>query len=441
MKILRNSSVLQSHLSSIVSKLRSSTTLIVSSAPAAHRAKDAGPQKIDQELKRLHSGIENQISQCKFVVSMQFNLKTISYGSSTLSAAYPTENDLDAALELMKRTGAINVIGVGSGPAMDLAKASYYKNCEVTDVSDGDESHLILNPGTLGATLTAASKDCLTLSQKEEALLPYYSRPRQTNATTILLDEKMISVPTWCSSNDTLQLRSHRGHNATITDAALAGLVIALDAAKAFGDISSDEVEVQEQFRRLLVDCVRNSLDCINTMNEYGMDDPNGRNVAIEASKKHAIGSMLNAGQLLSFGRDNSLPRRNISVAMSSSLLPKYFPFGNWISFTASLLPGVCRAIAESDGADDNALLSSIAGMITGGNQKQNSLSSLVEWADEISHTNESSIIVPSLSALAEGAPDPNELLTHVEDNGAFLNCEDADSSYIETLLIASLNR
>jgi hypothetical protein len=28
-----------------------------------------------------------------------------------------------------------------------------------------------------------------------------------------------------------------------------------------------------------------------------------------------------------------------------------------------------------------------------------------------------------------------------VEDNGAFLNCADADSTYIESLLFSSLNR
>jgi hypothetical protein len=441
MKILRKSSALQSHLSSITSKLRPSTTLIISSAPAPPKEDNAGPRKTDQELQLFHTGIENQIGQCQFATSMQFNLKTISYGNKTLSGAYPTKNNIDAALELMRRTGATNVIGVGTGPVMDLAKACYYKNREEFDSLGHDQAQLILNPGTLGATLAAASKECLMLCPEEEALLPYYSTHTAIDATTIVLDDKVISVPSWCVSDNVTQLRSQRGNNATITDSALASIVIAIDAAHALGDVLSDEKEVEQRYRILLEECVASALDCIKIMDGVSMNDPAELKVAIQTGKEHAITSMLNAGQLLSFGNVASLPRRNVSLAMTSALLPTYFPFGNWLSFTASLLPGLCRAIEESDEADDNELLRGIAAKITASDESYDSLSRMVEWADRISSPNESSIVVPSLSSLAEGAPDPNELVMKVEDNGAFLNCADADSTYIESLLFSSLNR
>ena len=126
--------------------------------------------------------------------------------------------------------------------------------------------------------------------------------------------------------------------------------------------------------------------------------------------------------------------------SMTSALLPRYFPFGNWLSFTASLLPGLCGAIEESDEAGDNEYLDTILAKIAA-NLLDDSSISIDEWTNRINSPDEGSIIVPTLSSLADGAPDPNELVGKVEDNGAFLNCADADSSYIETLLMKSLNR
>lgn len=373
---------------------------------------------------------------------MQFNLNTVSYGNSTLSGAYPTKNNVDAALEMMRRTGATNVIGVGSGAAIDLAKACYYKSREEGDSSVHDGADLILNPSTLGAILSATSKDCLTLCSDEEALLPYYSTHADADATTVVVDDNAITVPSWVVSNDVSQLRNQRGNNATIIDSALASLVIALDAAHSLGAVLDDDSDMKSHYSALLHECITSSLICVNTMKEDGP-------ASIQSSQKHAINSMLNAGQLLSFGNGSNtgassvapLMRRNISLAMTSAILPQYFPHGNWTVFTASLLPGLCYAIEEqSDEAEDNALLRQAIASLTGNEESSVSFSHLTEWVDKITSDN-NGISIPSLSSLAEGAPDFSELVNHVEDNGAFLNCIDADSSFMETLLVTSLNR
>jgi hypothetical protein len=437
MKIFRKPSALQKYLSSSHSKLLPSTTLIVSSAKASTDKGISGPQKTDQELKLFHAGIENQIGKCQFFTSMQFNLKTISYGSNNLFGAYPTKTDLNSTLELMRRTGATNVIGVGTGAAMDLAKASFHKHCEEFNLTGRDSGKLILYPSTLGATLAAASKDCLTLCPEEEALLPHYS---SAAATEIVLDDEAITLPSWLLSNGTTELRDQKGNNATIIDSALASIVIALDAAHSLGDVTFDEQELEMRYKTLIDVSITNALDSIKIINDTPVNDTAGLKAAIQTSKEYAITAMLNAGQLLSFGNCPSLPRRNVSVAMTSALLPQYFPFGNWLSFTASLLPGLCRAIEESDEAGDNQYLETILAKIAA-NHVDDSSFSIVEWANRINSPDEGGIIVPTLSSLADGAPDPNELVAKVEDNGAFLNCADADSSYIETLLMTSLNR
>lgn len=437
MKVLRKASALQNYLSTHLSLLQSSKTLIVSSAPAPRE--ETGPQKTDQILRNFQSGLQTHIDQCQFFTSMQFNLQTISYGKNTLTAAYPTKNNVDEALELMKRTGATNVIGVGTGPAIDLAKACYYRSREEGLLSVCDNAKLILNPSTMGAILSASSRNCLMLCPHEEALLPCFSSDADYAATTIVLDDKSIAIPEWfVSKNDTAILRSQKGDVATIVDSVLACLVVSLDAAHSLGDILPLEETAEKYYSEILDECVTNALACIDSI-ETSLNDGDMQ-AAVRSSKEHAITSMLCAGQLLSFGQSTILPRRNVSVAMTSALLPKYFPRGNWSTFVSSLLPGLCHAINESESSKNNELLQKVASRIAQTEDSSDPFPNLIEWVEGVSYK-QRQIDIPCLSSLAEGAPDPNELVAKVEDNGAFINCYDADSSFLEILIGANLNR
>jgi len=144
MKIIRQASALQTYLSTNASKLRASKTLIVASAPPPPPDdNNLTPQKTDQKLKKFHSSFEQHIGQCHFFTGMQHNLQTVSYGYNghgkdnyTLAGAYPTPQNVDATVALMKRAGAIHVMGVGSGAAMDLAKAAYYRIMDNSESSN-----------------------------------------------------------------------------------------------------------------------------------------------------------------------------------------------------------------------------------------------------------------------------------------------------------------
>ena len=456
MKILQKTGgALQSHLSTNLSKLGTSTTIIISSAPAP--PKNDSPKRSDQNLKLFQKNLEQHIRQSHFYPSMQFNLKTISYGNNTLSAAYPTISDIDAAMELMQRTGARNIIGVGSGAAIDLAKACYYKNAQEDESygrnsnGDGDGAQLILNPSTLGSAMTATSRDCLYFCPDEDALIPFYSNNGNGDGadvnmnvnTTVVVDENAISIPNWLMSNNITGFRDPKGYNATIVDASLASLVIALDAAHSLGGDDLDDF-TKESFRQSLDQCITSAMICLNGISADA--DPSKLESLIEANKPHALSSVLNAGKLLSFGHGTSSMRRNVSLALTSSLLPEYFPHGNWTTFTASLLPGLCRAMEENPDvadAEDNDLLLDMVAKLTGRDKSITSFSHLTEWVEKISTDtgSEHSLVIPSLSSLAEGAPDANELVSKIEDNGAFLSCRDADSEYLESLLVSSLNR
>ena len=393
--------------------------------------------------------LEQHIGQSHFYPSMQFNLKTISYGNNTLAAAYPTKSDIDAAVDLMTRTGASNIIGVGSGAAIDLAKACHYKYLQDDDGRNPNGAQLILNPSTLGAALTATSRDCLYLCPEEEALIPIYSNTADLNldGTTVVVDDNAISIPNWVLSNNNnaMDLRDQKGNNATIADSALASLVIALDAAHSLGAHDELDDPTRDAFRQSLDECITSAVLCLNNIESSlsSNADSTQLEALIDANKQLALSSVLNAGKLLSFGQNSSLTRRNVSLALTSSLLPEYFPHGNWNTFTASLLPGLCHAIEENPdiaNAEENDFLLDMIAKITGQDKANVTFSHLTEWVENMSKYGQG-FIIPTLSSLADGAPDANELMSKVEDNGAFLQSQDADVEYLESLLVSSLNR
>jgi hypothetical protein len=455
MKIFRKSGgALSSYLGSNISKLRKSKTLIISSAPAPAKQHDATPQKVDRDLQRYLTLLQEHIGKCEFYTSMQYNLKTVSYGKNTLFGAYPTKNDIESTMELMRRTGATNIIGVGSGAAMDLAKICFYEYSNQDDSFLIDGAQLILNPSTLGATLTSTSRDCLSLCTQEEALIPYYCpealvRREDLDHVNVILDEKAIALPMWITSGQYMGTKSEPGknHNATVVDCMYASLVIALDVAHSLVDSLEHDAGMEfheNNHYKLLDDCVESAVKCLDIIKSTtSLDDPMKLEATIQESKGHAINTMVQAGSLLSFGNNSSTTRRNISIALTSSLLPAYFPNGNWTTFTASLLPGLCDALGRHYGLQsavkNQALCRVIAGIL-GCNESSVKCSHLLEWVNDISKEN-ACLPVPTLTRLAQGAPDIDELLNKLDENGALLNCKDARASYFESILVSSLDR
>lgn len=396
MKILRQT--LQSHISDSLSKLRSSTTMIISSSPMIQG--DKTPRKTDQSLKVFSNHLHEQVEKSHFY-PLQFNLKTVSYGSQ-LTAKYPIENDLQTVCEMMKRTGATNIIGVGSGPAIDLAKACH---------AESGEGELILCPSTLGGVLSSTSEQSILLSQEEETLMPY--KIGNQDNVTVVMDEKGIAVPSWTSRE-----QDSRRANATALDAALAGLVISLDAAMSL------ENHVQfEKYSTIISQSIDASMKCIDVFLQ--------NNKVTEDVKLNAVETMLQSGFLLSYG-DGEI-RRSVSHALTSALLPRYFPHGNWITFTASILPGLVSAIQEESEYDNNVGFNMVMHRIL--RDESASSSQLMEWVHN------TCTFVPKLASYAEDAPDVDILISKLEDNGAFLKCKDADSSFLERVLISNLNR
>jgi len=523
------SGVLQSFLSKHRPRLSPSTTIIISSSKPPRE--DNISQRTDRQLDKFHNKLQNYIQQCHFMTSLQFNLRTITYGgcgekdtgsstshssqySQNLSSAFPTKSNVQSAVEMMKRVGVTNVIGVGSGVAMDLAKICYshlhqesFNRGTTSSNSNDSEGQLILVPGTLGGIMASVSTEELVLNTEEEALIPSYFERDQGNhdkntstssrtSPYILIDENMIAIPDWMSFSSIPSETSNNKHNehdsrsmviskgrknvATMVDAALASLSICFDVASRLDASCGMENDytgtILEENILKSTASASIALQTIQSMVNEGED----MDSLMKTARQHAIQSVLHAGQLLTFGVDymhqNDMnntynecqqQQRSIPFAMSSSLLPRYFPYANWLTFTASLLPGICSAIQKDGGIYNEPnnytlLRKIISTMMThvhesssdnvesmNTNELFSSLSYLVEYIqrthgpydgmDYEQHTKR--VVIPSLSNIAHGAPSIEELMNQIDANGSFLNCFDADSMLLEQVLVSSLNR
>jgi len=156
--ILKSSlhSVLQSKLSS----LKQASVLVISSKPANDAFVDP---RVGSLVKKLH-----------YHASMEFNLKVV---QSTITSAFPTRSDVTKCIELAQRTGAGNLIAVGSGAAMDLCKL-------VSSQYDCDETILI--PATSGGIIASSTSSALLLDDHEETILADRCK---SITSTVVIDE------------------------------------------------------------------------------------------------------------------------------------------------------------------------------------------------------------------------------------------------------------
>lgn len=149
------------------SSIRKAPILLLSSQP-------------QQQVYSKH--VDETCRYIQFLLAQQMNLRTVACHTST--GRYPTTEDPQQLLELAGRTGASTIVAVGSGTAMDLAKAIR-----------PHVEHTLLVPATYAAVLVAGSSRALLLDTKEEALVvspPWQSSSSPPTPTTIVADSKYL---------------------------------------------------------------------------------------------------------------------------------------------------------------------------------------------------------------------------------------------------------
>ena len=366
---------------------------------------------------------------------MELGLRTV---NCTVSSAYPTRDDIQRGIEMANRTGATTVIGVGAGAAVDCAKgvASALGSNGGGGGGGSSSIDLILAPATLGSTIAAMSSTPLILSTAEEALLPPYlacASDRKTispadfapvNATVCLDGESMAFMD--AGAREGTQKESLA--MATPIDAALASLTVCVESSLLLADqtisIGGDELEAMHNLMEGARSNAMATIEAYRNTSDKNADGSDAEKVA----RLHAAAAVAHAGQLLRFG-DRIDRKRSISIALVSSLLPRYFPHGHALTFMASLLPGLCESCTSiKKGAKD--------GMpIRIGEQAIEDFSA---WSEDIT----AGMDIPKLVNMAEGTPDVDSMMKKVDANSALVGCEEVGGyNLVEAVLHRSLNK
>mmetsp|Transcript_9758 Transcript_9758/g.21892 ORF Transcript_9758/g.21892 Transcript_9758/m.21892 type:complete len:473 (-) Transcript_9758:735-2153(-) len=467
--VLSGPSSLRTHLKSRVSSLRRSPCLIVASdLPSEEQSAAAAAARAPPpaNIRSFRHVLSDDVNRAGFTASMELGLRTV---NCTVTGAYPTWDDVGGGIDMARRVGATTVLGVGAGAAVDCAKAVASALREQGSNGGGSSSNgggssddsveLILAPSTLGGTMAAMSSSPLLLSTAEEALLPpYLACPSERGATPADFGPVGATV---CLDGDGMAFleASHRGGGgdggggdgdrsnmemamATPVDAALASLTVCVESSILLaetmpsstrsGDCGDDD---NTKVMHTLLEGARSN--AMATLDAYtcrrGIDGNSHGAAAAAATEEqkvahlHAAASVAHAAQLLRYG-DPIIDRRrrSISIALCSSLLPRYFPHGHALTFMASLLPGLCESLCTGGNGSKSVRI---------GEQE---IRDVRQWSNEITHEFE----VPKLVTMAEGTPDVDTLMKRVDSISSLMGCEEVGGyDLVEAVLHRSLNR
>jgi hypothetical protein len=278
---------LRQFLQSELPVLQQAPILLVTSEPGA----DAVPLTPVNDASRL----------VQFTLSQQLGLRTV---PASISSAFPSTQDLESRLDMLRRTGASSIVAVGSGAAMDLAKAL------ARDEKAAIEQ-LILVPSTYGGAVASGTSHSLLLDTVEETLIPNPVGEHQPRCPTIVapLDSKYTA---------SIGPSSH---------VLYASLAIVFDAGLRKSGHPLLDGMVQDLYR-------------------FCVEDPTQ-----EISHEALLDLCYRSGSLLSYGLGSE--DRSSPLALASSLIPPIFPHVHILTFWASLLPGLCHALQSASSAGD----------------------------------------------------------------------------------------
>lgn len=299
--------VIQSHLD----HLRQAPILLISSTtpPITDRS-------IPNGSKRQH--IADACQFTKFTLAQQFGLRTV---DTHVSSAFCTLQDINTQRELMQRTGAASIVAVGSGAAMDLAKAVQREH--MGEESSEAALFTMMVPATYGAVLASGASHSLLLDSIEEKLVPF-PKQKVSEEVSVAVDSGIMdqSTTTFISPLDATKYMEPR--NRQLQSILLhAVATILLDTA------------TQQATHPSLPSLLDTTVDLLLSDNVSDVDQINGL--------------LFQSAFLLSYGLPGDSHDRSISMALLASLLPTVFPLTHPTSFLASLVPGLMHLVKTKD--------------------------------------------------------------------------------------------
>ena len=404
---------LRSYLQSKLDVLRRAPILLISSEAGASSS----------HLK----SVADSCQWVNFTLSKQFGMRTV---PTTISSAFPTNDSLVQTLELMQRTGASSVVGVGSGAAMDLAKAVQANLSNNNGLEDQtNNTRLILVPTTYSGVIAAGASHSLFLDGDEETLVPLPLNHQQVLATP-------DGAGTSATVVATLDPQKYMEHldDAKVDVLLYAVSAILLDAGSRKSTHPSLPILLQSTIDLISLRKNNNSDSEISTTNDQ----------LLAAMIPSLTNLLYESAGLLSYGLSDGFleeDNRSITIALGSSLIPTLFPETHPISFIASLVPGLCHYYSqqqhqqhdqqqqtENDGNDDSI------------NDKLRTLvQQLQEQPSEGGMRPPPSLV--TRDETLEGFSIPDMALSHIQSNQAVWKPQDVPDDMLMQVLQHSLKQ
>jgi hypothetical protein len=481
---------LRNYIRQNIVHLRSTPCLLISSSPppsvstAVAGTKNPSSLSTDekqqkqykQQLKfqqqqydpKTHAFVQRNIQS----IQLEFNLRTV---PCTISSAFPTTESVNEAVSLAKRFGLKEgqfgsgdglIIGIGSGGAIDLAKAvadSLFGN--ISSCEDGHNQQeggsLVLAPSTLGGFMAASSNTpSLLLDTKEAMLLPHLPSSWEAalggycrQGTVVTMDQQLSLPPLYSPLQPPKRSESFPGPS--MAHYAAATLSILLDLARAL-----DENNTQQTMDTTLLDDMISVASASAAVLELAAKEANENNITVQEGDSYTTAQqhLLNAIPRLSavVDRSSQFTGSTAPQRLANALLPTYFPNCHLVMYLACILPGLCESLASQSASNVDGTVSIVEELTKsiiscnsdGGNTSDRvQVDSLVSWASQI--TVETAI--PTMASLAFGTPDIHTLTDALDSYDALMGSMAGasagirapadDFALMEDVLHRSLNR
>lgn len=463
---------LREYLRDNVARLRSSPCLLISSAlPTLPPSSTTTPviagtsSSLDHDQRRqfklqaekIHAFLQRNTQ----TLALEYNLKTI---QCHISSAFPTLASVEEAVSLGRRAGLRDgegiVIGLGTGVAMDLAKAvadtlftrnfshhsaisSSSPSSLSSSSSDDDEtackddfsgSSLVLAPCTLGGLWAASSNSpSILLDTKEEVLLSHQTpswrnmimssseMPAIRKGTVVTMDPmRHWAMPPLYAPFRPAKRSDYSSSLPPMAHVAAAALAVLLDMARWMDLVGLegvrtgadlDDATEQQQRQRMALDIQEVASSCASVLvlaTHEAKTEKNDERI-IDLAHRQLLDAIPRLSSVLEYSSRISSKLSYITETsgtipqtLANALLPTYFPQCHYITYLASTLTGLCDMLSENNSL---STLSSSSFLLNGEKSMVGMITtSILESSDTINSKMQvvsSRVSAPSLSSWA----------------------------------------
>jgi hypothetical protein len=284
----------------------------------------------------------NAIQQTQYVLQQRCGYQTIIAHCSP--SAYPTITDIENVTNLTQRIGAYNIAAVGTGNAIDLAKAVYMSN----DLYD----ELLMIPTTYGGSIASTSSHSLIYNPDEDTLIPQPSSSSSSSASSVSLNRPKTIFALNDTDHDITTTMFETITNRHCTVFAL--LTIILDCIyQGIPPAYVQESSIPNECVRL----IEQIFVCLDNNNTITNIPATNTLELVQQQKQHEL--LLNlcheVGTYISYGLQQQSPEgstimpRSIPIAIASSLSFSNVTFSQYTITTiiASFVPAYCELVID----------------------------------------------------------------------------------------------